>query len=101
MIRSRKAWEQQESAEEVRFWKVLATLLAIIAALLILACFSGCAGSALDRDFRAKVSEVDVTLGGSYDDQTDNGTVTLGNRLYFRDPAPTATPTPHPNSFAK
>jgi hypothetical protein len=56
--------------------------------LLLIACVAfslvGCAG--FDKDFRTRVSEVDPSVSAS-DANGDDPMVTVGAKIYFRDPA--------------
>jgi hypothetical protein len=49
---------------------------------------SGCAGSALDRDFRSKVKSDTTDLQGTYDPNTNAVGGELRNTIEFRDPNP-------------
>lgn len=59
--------------------------LAIVAVALLL---HGCAGGALDRDFRSKVKSDTTDLHGTYDPATNAVGGELRNTIEFRDPNP-------------
>lgn len=50
--------------------------------------FTGCAGGAVDRDFRAKVKSDTIDLQGGYDPVTKATRGELRNSIEFRDPNP-------------
>ena len=58
-------------------------LAAIVTALLL----SGCAGSALDRNFRSKVKSDTTDFHGTYDPNTNAVGGEIRNTIEFRDPA--------------
>lgn len=58
----------------------------LFACLIVATIFTGCAGTALDTDFRRKVSESDTTLNGAFDPVSKTTSGQVSNKLIFRDP---------------
>lgn len=63
-------------------------LLLLVAALAAAFALTGCAGSALDRDFRSKVKSDTVDVQGTYDPSTKSTHGEIRNTIEFRDPNP-------------
>jgi hypothetical protein len=61
-------------------------LLIVAVALAAISILTGCAGSAVDRDFRSKVKSDTTDLQGTYDPQTKAAGGELRNTIEFRDP---------------
>ena len=60
--------------------------LLVTIALVAISVLTGCAGSAVDRDFRSKVKSDTTDLQGSFDPETKAVGGEIRNTIEFRDP---------------